>query len=229
VASYKNSGALHWLDARGLIDADHRTPEAIAELRTKNVHVLPVAEVESLLLLPDVFAALALALALDPAERGEKLLQKVLQVAEQQVERVSARYTSRQLDDRLKRLAHDAKDLATLETKYESDLASIDLAAMFGEFRAIFEKAIADRNLERVLSLFDNKTLISLAASVLGLKDNAQQLMERVGRLLGDKDKGANLRAALTSRLPAISVTVPAQAHSGAPEANTSAVATPQL
>jgi hypothetical protein len=181
--------------------------------------LLPVAEVENLLLLPDVFAALAEALALDPSDRLKTLTDKVMQVALQQVESVSVRYTSRRLDERLKRIAHAAGDLATLETGYKNELAGIDPAAMFRECKTAFEKAIQDRDLALVLKLFDNKTLPSIATGVLDLKDNTQKLMERVERLLGDKEKGVKLRAALTKYLPAIPVsTTAAPAQNGVPQ-----------
>jgi energy-coupling factor transporter ATP-binding protein EcfA2 len=204
VATYKNSGALHWLDAKGLVDADHRSPESIAELREKLVYVLPVAEVENLLLLPDVFSAVAEAMALDPTECLTKLKEKVLKTAKDQTDDVSIRYTSRRLDERLKRLAHAATDLASLEASYKKELAGVDPATMYREFKELFEKAIADDDLELVLKLFDNKTLPSIAASVLNLRDNTQKLMERIERLLGDKDKGTKLRAALAKYLPAV-------------------------
>jgi hypothetical protein len=204
VSTYKTSGALHWLDAKGLIDADHRSAESVVELREKQVYVLPVAEVENLLLLPDVFLALAEAMALEPADSLKNLKDKVFRAAREQVEAVSLRYTSRRLDERLKRLARAATDLASLEASYQNELAGIDPAGIYREFKTLFEKAIADGDLELVLKLFDNKTLPSIAAGVLGLRDNTQKIMERIERLLGDKDKSAQLRAALAKYLPAI-------------------------
>jgi hypothetical protein len=197
---------LHWLDARGLIDADHRSPESFAELLEKRVHVLPVAEVENLLLLPDVFTALAEALGLDPVERLNKLTDKLL--ATEQAEMVGVRYASRRLDERLKRIDNAAKDLATLDASYKRELVGINPVAFFDEFKALFEKAIADRDVKLVLKLFDQKSLPSLAASVLDLKDNTQKIMGRVERLLGDKEKGEKLRAALAEHLPVIPVPV---------------------
>jgi len=206
VATYKRSGELHWLEAHGLIDADHRSPESIAELAAKRVHVLPVAEVENLLLLPNVFSAVAEALALDPADTLKKLTDKVLQVAAGLAESTSARYASRRLDERLKRIVNAAQDLATLQTSYNRELASINPTEMFEEFKTMFDKAIADRDLRLVLKLFDNKTLPSIAANALGLRDNSEGLMDRVERLLGDATKGKAIRAALEEALPTISV-----------------------
>jgi hypothetical protein len=207
VASYKHSGALHWLDAKGLIDADHRSPEDVAALGAQNVHVLPVAEVENLLLLPEVFAALAEAQDVQPSERLKRLTEKVLQTATRQVETVSVRYTARKLDERLKQVAREASDLPTLQANYRKELAGIDLASIFDEFKKKFEQAIKAGELETVLRLFDNKTLLSHAAAALGLK-NTNEPMERVERLLGDNEKGLKLRQALAKHLPTIAAAI---------------------
>ena len=203
VASYKGSAALHWLKAKGIVDADHRSPEEVASLLKLDVHALPVAEVENLLLLPDVFEALSEALAVDANKRLALLKKKVLEVAKAQVDAVTARYVSRWLDARLKRIANGATDLAALQANYQSEIASIDLAATFKEFKTTFDNTVASTDLAAVLKLFDNKTLLSIAAGVLGLK-STDELLERVERLLGDKEKGENLRAALASALPAM-------------------------
>gem|GEM_PF-5309347 len=47
---YNSSSALHRLDANGVVDADHRSAEAIAGLKATKVSVLPVAEVANLAL-----------------------------------------------------------------------------------------------------------------------------------------------------------------------------------
>jgi ABC-type lipoprotein export system ATPase subunit len=212
VATYKNSGELHWLEAKGLIDADHRSGGSEASLRAKQVYVLPVAEVENLLLLPDVFMALAEAWELNPAERLTILTEKVLKIATTQTEDVCVRYTARQLDERLKRVAMAAKDLATLDAGVRTELANIDPAMIFNEFKAVFEKALLDRDLEAVLKLFDNKTLLSVAMGVLSFKDDTKMFMGRVERLLGNKKRGQKLRDALTKYLP----TIPVPGKSGA-------------
>ena len=62
VASYERSAALHWLGVRGLVDGDDRNMEEVSYLKERGIYVLPVAEVENLLLLPNVFLELATAL-----------------------------------------------------------------------------------------------------------------------------------------------------------------------
>src|SRR5690606_21160355 len=111
VASHSASDALHWLKARGLVDADDRSEGDAESLAAHGVEMLPVAEVENLLVLPDVFLALAEALQCsDAAGRLEKLRERVMGLAREHLDLVSARYATRQLDRRLKKVTVKAKD-----------------------------------------------------------------------------------------------------------------------
>jgi hypothetical protein len=203
VASYNGSVELHRFSAKGIVDADDRGADEVAALKTGGVHVLPVAEVENLLLLPAVFTALAEALqCADPAAKLASLTDAVIATAKAEVDAASARYTTRQLDRRLKRVTVKAKDLASLEAAYAAELASIDTAILYAEFKKRIEAAIAANDLVALLRLYDNKGLLALAATALDIK-GPKALLEKVGRLLGN-DAGKKLGAELGKVLPKI-------------------------
>jgi hypothetical protein len=203
VASYKNSAALHWLGARGVIDGDHRDPDAVASLTSQGIYVLPVAEVENLLLLPSVFIVLAeLFLCGDPASVLEDLKNRIMQEANKNLDLVSTRYTVRQLDQRLKRVDVKAKDLTTLTSLYQTEIGTIDPSTIFNDFKTKLQTSITNNDLPAVLALYDNKGLLAQAATILGLKDQ-KQLMEKVTRVLGSDD-GLKLSEELTKVLPLI-------------------------
>ncbi len=204
VSSYRASASLHWVGVRGIVDADHRDASDVAFLKTLDVDVLPVAEIENILLLPDVFTALAEALLCDPTMALQQLHILVMNDATANMDQVSARHTIRQLDQRLKRVEVNAKDLVTLTTVYSREIGAIDPAQIFADFKAKLQQSINDNDLAAVLALYDNKGLMGQAASLLGLK-NKQQLMEKVIRLLGG-DGGSKLRCELTKVLPEIAI-----------------------
>ena len=82
VASYRGSSTLHRLGACGLVDADHRDAAEVDSLLQRKVYVLPVAEIENLLLLPEVFLALADALHCpDPSATLARLKLEVMEEA----------------------------------------------------------------------------------------------------------------------------------------------------
>jgi energy-coupling factor transporter ATP-binding protein EcfA2 len=203
VKSFVANPALHRLKACGLVDADHRTSEDIAGLQSCDIYVLPVAEIENILLLPGVFLVLAEALlCADPPAKLEKLMSEIMKDAQANLDLVSTRFTIRQIDKLLKRVEVDAKDLATLKTSYQTGICSVDPAMIFSDFKKELEQSIQSADLPTVLKLYDNKGLLARAASILGVKDQ-KQLMEKLSRLLADK-AGVKVREELTKVLPAI-------------------------
>jgi hypothetical protein len=167
------------------------------------VYVLPVAEVENLLLLPDVFLALAESLLCpDPAALLGKLTTEVMREAGSNLDLVSARYATRQLDRRLKGIEVKAKDLMTLQAAFGTGLSTVNPIAVFNGFRMKLEQYIHASDLPGVLRLYDNKGLLARAASLLGLRDQ-KHLLEKLVRLLG-ADTGQKVREELARVLPSI-------------------------
>jgi energy-coupling factor transporter ATP-binding protein EcfA2 len=203
VASYKGSAALHWLGVCGLVDADDRGAAELAELAASNVYVLPVADVENLLLLPAVFLALAEAfLCSDPKGLLSTMTAEVIKQASSNIDLVSARYTTRQLDRRLKRVTVDARDLSTLQTSYQAELNTIDPTAVFNGFKSRLEKCIQTSDMPGLLEIYDNKGLLAYGASLLGFKGQ-KYLLDKLGRLLG-ANEGKKVLEELSKALPKI-------------------------
>lgn len=203
VASYNRSAELHRFSAKGVVDADDRGDSEVSALAAASVNVLPVAEVENLLLLPAVFTALAESLlCADPAAKLTALTNAVMATARGELDAASARYTTRQLDRRLKNVTVKAKDLPSLQAAYAAELAGIDPATLFAGFKQRLEAFVTAGDLAGVLSIYDNKGLLTLAANTLDIR-GAKALMEKVSRLLGN-DTGAKLSAELVRVLPKI-------------------------
>jgi hypothetical protein len=203
VVSYRNSASLHWLVARGLIDADDRDSKEIEYLRARDIYSLSVAEIENLFCLPKIFLALAEALMCpDPSTLLEKLTQDVLKEAASNIDSVSARYTARQIDRRLKMIDIEKKNVTELEAAFRGKLATVDPVEIYETFKSRLQSYIDARDLIGVMRLYDNKGVLSLAASALGLK-NQKILLEKATRLLGET-AGEKLRLEFTKTLPQI-------------------------
>jgi len=203
VSSYNRSPALHHVTAKGVVDADDRGTAEVSALQAMGVNVLPVAEVENLLLLPAVFTELATALqCAAPKAKLALLTVAVMAAATGEVDVVSARYTTRQLDRHLKKVTLKAKDLTTLQAAYAAEMATINPATLYADFKQRLEAFISRGDLAGVLSLYDNKGLLALAAHTLDIK-GPKALMEKLGRLLGN-EVGKPLGAELARVLPTI-------------------------
>lgn len=206
VATFQSNPAFHRLGAvRGCVDADAREQDEIASLTRLGIHVLPVAELENVLLLPRIVAALAASLdftAVETEERQRALTDSVVREATRDLDAASVRYAVRRLDALLKKLGPSAKTAEELEARFQAGVAAVDVRALASNYRQRLSDAISARNLAGVLSLYDNKGLLDIAAQQLGLKGK-NHLAEYVARLLGSA-RGVPLMAALRAELPSI-------------------------
>ena len=73
MSSFATRPELHRVGCAGIVDADGRTDEEAAYLQARGVYSLPVSEVENLLVLPNVFLAIARALKFTDRDAQQKL------------------------------------------------------------------------------------------------------------------------------------------------------------
>ncbi|WP_194869503.1 AAA family ATPase [Myxococcus sp. AB025B] len=204
VRTCRNNPTLHRQGpAHGVVDADDRTESEIEHLRNLGVHVLPVAELENILLLPDVFTALAEALHCGNIPgRLTTLTEDIMTSASSDIESTCALHTIRRIDRKLKRVTISAKNLTTLQSSFASELSDIKPAELFTDFRTRIDKHIQDRDLQGVLALYSNKGLLARAATKLGLRDR-KELLDKIARLLGGT-KNSTFASVLAKTLPGI-------------------------
>lgn len=202
VAAFAGRPELHRVGCAGLIDADGRTDQDAAYLETKGIYRLPVSEVENLLLLPDVFLALAAALKFSEPDAQVKLgalRELVFSKATQQIDEVCLRYTKRRIDAEMKKIGLSGSDITALDTSFRQAAANVDPATIFEKAKTDLNTAISSNDYEKVLLVYDNKGLLSEAAKQLGFQQKA--LEEFIGRALRSNESFA-LHSALKKYLP---------------------------
>jgi len=203
VASYKASMHLHRVAAFGLVDADDRSLADIVALHDRGVAVLPVCEIENLLLMPPVFTAIAEALSCpQPASLVTSMVAHVMSTATTHLELVCTRHAIRTIDRNLKALDVAAKDRLTLQANYSASLANIDIATIFAHFESKLRDAITRHDAAAVLAMYDNKGLLAKGASLLGIT-GPRDLVAKVGQLLHSA-AGREIANQLGKVLPAI-------------------------
>lgn len=206
VATFGTNTSLHRVGkVQGCIDADARTADEKDGLLKQSVHVLPVSEIENVLLLPQIFSLISKALHFEKATTDNQvtaLANEIIGLLAKDMEPVSVRYAIRRLDAALKTLAPKASSIANLVNKYQSSIANIDPKTIAECYKAELEAVIKSNDLAKALALYDNKGLLSVGARHLGLKGR-DELIEFVGRLIGSED-GKEVLQALKSTLPSI-------------------------
>lgn len=193
---------LHHIGAAGIVDADGRMQQEVAYLGNIGVYVLPVSEVENLLLLPAVFLKLAKALKFDATQsqnRLDALIEIVLQRALNESDAICLRRTVRLVDSKVKSIGLQSKQIGTLDAEFRAAVAAIDPAAIFAGLKTDISNAITSKDYEAVLRYFDNKGLLSEAAKLLGY--NKKSLEEFIGRALRSNESN-ELHAELLNALP---------------------------
>lgn len=206
VKSFNSRSGEHRIAAYGLVDLDSNLKEQIEYLNSNKVFVLPVAEVENLLLLPEVFVAIAKSLSCpNPEDVLEKLKLSVFEAARKQVDHVSRRRTILHLDSLLKKLELDSKAISPeeLSASFKREIGKIDPESLYKDCHASFLKAIEENDYEKVLERFDNKGLLATAAAELGLKSVAA-LTSKLKVLLSDLSADKEILRLLKKRIPEI-------------------------
>ncbi|NNU59092.1 DUF4435 domain-containing protein [Ochrobactrum soli] len=209
VSTFRNKEKFHRLgQIYGCIDADARDEQDITSLDRINVKVLPVAEIENILLVGPVFLELAQALHFnnnDAAEKYNQLQAIIIAMAQQGLEDAAVRYVSRRLDSALKQLAPKSKSVEEMDELFQRSIQSLNLQQIADDYRTQLSGAIEAADIAGILSLYDNKGLLSEGARLLGLKGR-EELSEFVSRLLSTSEETRLLRI-LRDHLPPITLT----------------------
>lgn len=203
VSTFRKHAALHRVGCAGIIDADGRDAREIAELDARGIHVLAVSEVENILLLPGPFMSLAKLLQFDEQASGvalDALKAVVFKAAAADLQRFCIDYARRRIDAQMKRIGLAAKDVAALREEFGTRVGQIDVNAIYLEVEERLRQMLDRADYEGVLSIFDNKGLLSEAAKILGLR-GLRELEEFIGRSLRS-DAGRELHGELVAILP---------------------------
>jgi hypothetical protein len=202
VASFAARPELHRVGCAGLVDADGRTDAEASYLKARGVYRLPVSEVENLLVLPNVFLAIAKALKFTDQDARQKLADLrafVLEAANHDIDAICLRYTTRRIDAEMKKIGLSGTDVATLETAFVAATSGVSVQGIFADVKSALLAAISAQEYEKVLLYYDNKGLLAEAARLLGYQQKA--LEQYIGRELRSEEN-PDLCTALKSYLP---------------------------
>ena len=181
VVTMRRNAALTRVACAGLVDADDYTSDEIAAMTTHGVAVLPVSEIESLVLLPAVASAIASSegfagQALDV--RLGALRDELVALASTGVEAAVMQYCRRRIDRTLKKVdLSAAKTSDHLAEEYLERTQAVDVRKLAEEARSTLEIALRAKNLPAMLRYFDGKGAF-MAAAAKHLKSTRREHFE---------------------------------------------------
>lgn len=173
VVTMRANADLTRITCSGIVDADHYDDDDKNYLRDLGIETLPVTEIENVVLLPEV----SVAIAQSEGFSGEELEQRIASLtdaifesvdSDEAIEKVAVRYCKRRIDRILKKLdLSGARTTDEIESEYTQRTGELDVRGLTERFKGEIRQAIAERDLSRLLALYDNKGLMALAASKL--------------------------------------------------------------
>ena len=205
----RNNQSLTRVTCSGIVDADDYDAHDIAYLSSLGVAILPVSEIENIILLPSVSQTIAESeghVGPDLVASLAALKTDIFNTLQSgaAIEAVVARYCRRRIDRMLKKIdLSNANSVADIISEYAQKTAVLDINLIANNARTRIETAIQNADLPMLLAIYDNKGLMSLAAKHLK-KSRMQDFESWLTRVLRN-DKVPALTVALRQSLPTIS------------------------
>ena len=208
VATMRRNVTLTRVTCAGLVDADGRDANDRARLADLGVSVLPVAEIENLLLLPDVARAILAKNDFAGPELEKKLAEiKAAVFADAakpaNINEVVLGYVRRRVDQMLKNIDFSLdKSVDSLAKSYAAQTGKLDVHAIAAGVEKTITDAIADDDLPALLAIYDRKRpLLAIAAKMR--TGHISDFNAWVTRAIQSKDDD-RLRLAVEAVLPPV-------------------------
>lgn len=206
VATMRRNAAFTRITCAGLVDADARDTGDLTYLASVGVSVLPVAEIENLLLLPTVSRTILAKNDFTGAELEAKLAEVKAAVfadakVPKNVNEVVLGYCRRRIDQMLKRIDFSAeKSVGDLATSYATQTGALDVTAIAAAIEKLIAEAIAADDLPALLAIYDRKKpLLAIAARLR--TGSVNEFTAWVTRAIQSKEDD-RLRIAIEAVLP---------------------------
>lgn len=173
VVTMRKNHDLTRVHCSGIVDADDYQADDLNYLQQLGVAALPVSEIENLFLLPHISEAIARSEGYTGSELTNKLealkdaIFATINTAEA-IDRVVTRYVRRRIDRTLKKIdLSDAGSVAEITAEYSQRANALDVYAIAQAATNRINEALQGRNLDVLLANYDNKAMMSLAATHL--------------------------------------------------------------
>ena len=180
VKALKANLQLHHLDVYGIIDRDRRLDVEIQKLEANSIFVLNVAEVENLFCVKEILNFVSQRLERDPDTDFEKVSKAIFIRLESELETQVSLKAISEIKFQLNLFDAKKKGVAALKLALESLAIGIDVEAIYAESQEAFEQVINTKDYEKLLCLYNRKTLELQVSAALGLANG--QLPELVVR-----------------------------------------------
>lgn len=172
--SFNDLSALHHLDSYGIVDRDRRNQYEVDYLRKRKIMVPDVAEIENILLLPDVMEAVAQFTGKNPERVVERASKAIISMFATDYRQQALLHT-RHMVKRTVEMRIDARfpDINTLEQHLRELPSLINAKKHYHSLLHKFNGYIATANYPAILRVYNQKSILPgcNVAGLCGLRD----------------------------------------------------------
>lgn len=180
VVTLRANQSLTRVKCAGIVDADGHSDEEMEAFKELGVKVLPVSEIENVFLIPSVSREIAIKENYPEDEIIRKLdiiLDDVIALINQgdNFEKCIRMYCQRRIDRYLKLVDISASNsIGEMKTLYHDKTNSLDVELIYNTHANDLRTAIQERDIDKILSIFDNKGMLAKAGLTLTGKSKIQ-------------------------------------------------------
>lgn len=202
VKGLNESGLINDKNIIGIIDRDRRVDSEVLNLAKHSIHVLNVAEVENLFILPEIIKLVCESLEHVYEEKIIEITARVIGSLTNELDVQISKRASGEIRHRLHSFNDKSNGLDMIKSSYSGVLNGIDVDDIYEDVAKEFNSVLASAEYLDVLRIYNRKSLLTLVGEVLGLKKGEYvNLIKR----MSNGAKREKLISALNDHLPNVS------------------------
>ena len=173
VKALKANEQLHHLDIYGIIDRDRRVYQEIEKLEEDFIFVLKVAEVENLFCTKEILNIVSNRLGRNAEEDFQTVSDKLFKGLQDELETQVSLRVSSEIKFKLNNFDDKTKGKDNLLFQFQLLTNSINIETLYDSVLVDFEEVLSTKNYEKLLALYNRKTLCTQISGSLGLAKNS--------------------------------------------------------
>jgi energy-coupling factor transporter ATP-binding protein EcfA2 len=165
----RNNENIHHLNVYGLIDSDYKEEEEKQVLRNQGIFTISVAEIENLFCIEPVLRIIAEHLELDPDQKVNEVIDFLINSLNAEFDLQVSSKAEKIIEYKLGAYSKEANSEQGLADGLTTTLGRIDIPAIYAMTRIKFQDAINERHLNKLLLIYNRKSLTNRISGIFGL------------------------------------------------------------
>jgi len=198
----RGNSALHnHAEAFGIIDMDYRPQNQIDALRTSNIFVLNVAEIENILCVPELLELVATYLNFaNSSDIAQRIADFVINKLEEDLQNQVAKRSASEIQFKLNKFnAKESKEKTSLGKTFDNLVSSINVGEIYENNLNLYKNIIFSKDYNKALLVYNQKKLHTMISPFFDLKSNGY--LNLILRLLSS-DRKNDIVSALKKYTP---------------------------